>query len=183
MIKSKNIICFLLLVFVLCSLSGCGKSNKHGSKKSDDGRSYGGLVEGTQGDTLHTAFFDLTVDETMWYTTYQFNDGLYDAPEGNKYLLVTVTIKNTYARDLSMSITDFVLSCNDDTPIYGYGKIDIDQDEMMNNVFSLKKGDEITKSILYVVPDSGSYQLTYTEYYSDDFVGDSFVVKLNQEEK
>ena len=66
MIKSKNIFCFLLLVFVLCSLFGCGKSNKHGSKKSDDGRSYGGLVEGTQGDTIHTAFFDSSIKVVMF---------------------------------------------------------------------------------------------------------------------
>lgn len=180
--KNKIIICLLLTILVVVNIFGCGKTNKNGSKQSDDGRSYGGLIEGEQNETQHTAFFDLTVDSVEEYSTYQFKDGLYEADEGKTYLLVTLTVKNTYAKDLSMSITDFVMLCDGDAehPVYGIGKVDIEQEDIMDNVFSLKKGEEVTKSIMYIVPSSELYQLCYTEYYSDEFVGNSFHIQLHQ---
>lgn len=181
MFKHKILICFFMIVLITGSLLGCGKVNKNGSKQSDDGRSYGGVIAGEQGQTQHTAFFNLTVDKVEEYSTFQFKDGLYQAESGKTYLLVTLTIKNTYAKDLSMSVTDFVLYCEEEktNPVYGFGKVDIEQEEMMDNLFSLKKGEEVTKSILYIVPSSENYQLGYTEYYSDEFVGDSFYIQLN----
>lgn len=184
MLKNKILICFLLTMVLTGNLIGCGRVDKNGSRQSDDGRNYGGLIEGQQNETQHTAFFDLTVDSVETYNTYQFKDGLYQADEGKTYLLVTLTIKNTYAKDLSMSITDFLMLCNGETenPVYGFGKVDIAQEEMMDNVFSLKKGEEISKSIMYIVPSSKEYQLCYTEYYADEFVGDSYYIKLNPDD-
>lgn len=170
-----------VLVLGVSMVTGCGKSKKHGSKTSDDGRSYDGLISVKQDETIHTAFFDLSVDDVKKYNTYQFMDGLYKAEEGTVYLLVTVTIQNTYAENLSMGITDFTIDYEGnekDNIIYGYGKADIGKEELMDNLFSLKTGDSITKSILYIVPDKEIYSFDYTEYYADDFVGDTFCIEL-----
>lgn len=179
--RYKIIITFLITVFLICNLFGCDKANKYGSRQSEDGRSYGGVIPVEPDEVSHTAFFDLTVDSVKEYTTYQFKDGLYQAEEGKSYFVVTFIIKNTYEKDLSMSITDFPMVCDgkEENPIYGFGKVDIEQEEMMDNVFSLKKGEEIKKSILYAVPDAETYQISYTEYYSDEFIGDQFYISIS----
>lgn len=178
--KSLYIAFCMILCFSFCT--GCGKRNRNGSKQSDDGRSYGGLIALEQEDTAHTAFFDLTVDSAKKYDTYQFADGLYQAEDGMVYVLVTITVKNTYAQKLSMGITDFTLNYDENDKkniIYGYGKTNIDQQDMMEDTYTLQKGESITKSILYIVPEKEHYYLDYTEFYSDDFEGDSFKIRFS----
>ncbi len=174
----------LFMVFLLSAvmLAGCGNSkNKNGSMISDDGRSYGGLIEENMGKTVHTAFFDLTVEDAVKSDTYQFDDGLYQAEQGNTYLLVKVTVKNTYEENISMSITDFVLDYEGKPSkemITGYGKSEVHNDEFMDNLYTLKKGESMTKTILFTVADKEEYLLKYVEYYADDFEGNTFQIKL-----
>ena len=174
-----------ICVLIICSMifTGCGnRKNRNGSMLSDDGRSYGGLVEAQLGEKVDTAFFDLTVDEVVKYDTYQFDDGLYQADAGNIYLVVKVTIENTYAENLSMSITDFVLDYEGNASediITGYGKSEIQQEEFMDNLFTLKVGESVTKNILFTVEDKDQYVLRYVEYYSDEFEGDTFQIHMS----
>ncbi|MGN0154572.1 MAG: DUF4352 domain-containing protein [Lachnospiraceae bacterium] len=180
------VICLMLVC--LCGLStGCsGKKDENGSMKAEDGRSYGGLIKAQEGEKVSTAFFDVTIDSAERYDTYQFEDGLYQADEGNTYLVVTLTIQNTYEKDLPMSITDFTLDFDgneEEGIITGYGKSDLNQDNFMENIFTLKKGESITKSILYTVADKEQYVLCYSEYYEDKFEGDSYEISLKPEVK
>ncbi len=174
-----------ICLFLLCvgMLTACGnKADKNGSMISDDGRSYGGLITGDVGETIETAFFDLTVNEVSRYDMYQFDDGLYEAEDGNTYLLVNVTVKNTYDEDIPISITDFTLSFDGNKSknvITGHGKADLKPDSFMDNIFTLKKGEEIKKSILFTVKDKKSYTLNYSEYYEDEFKGDKFSITMN----
>ncbi len=174
-----------LLICVL--VTGCsGKKNKNGSMKSEDGRSYGGVIKAVAGDKVSTAFFDVTVDKAVKYYTYQFEDGLYQADEGNAYLIVTFTIQNTYEKDLPMSITDFTLDFEGneaDSVITGYGKSDLQQEDFMENIFTLKRGESITKSVLFTIEDKSEYTLKYLEYYEDKFEGDSYEIKINPEQQ
>ncbi len=184
MLKSKNSLKYMIILFCLCTLcyglTACG-TDKNGSKISDDGRSYGGLVQGEAGDKLETAFFDMTVESVEQFDTYQFNDGLYQAEEGNTYLVVTLTIENTYDEDISMSITDFILDFEGNESeeiLIGYGRANLNQSHFMDNIFTLKKGESVTKSIVYVVKNVETYTLKYSEYYEDEFKGDSFAITL-----
>lgn len=176
-------------LFALCIvlMTGCGqKKDKNGSLMSDDGRSYGGLIQADMKDTVSTAFFDVTVDEAVKYDTFQFSDGLYQAEEGKTYLLVTLTIKNTYAENLSMSITDFVLNYdgNESTEIItGYGKAEMNKEEYMENLFTLKQDESVTKTILFTVADKEQYTINYTEYYEDQFEGNTFQIEVEPEIK
>lgn len=184
MLKSKIRVKQMVILFCLCLLSccltACG-ADKNGSKISDDGRSYGGLIQGEMGQKIKTAFFDVTVDGAKKYDTYQFDDGLYQAEDGNTYLVVTLTIENTYDEAISMSITDFLLDFEgneSEDVIIGYGKANLNQESFMDNIFTLKEGEVVTKSILFTVQNKKTYTLKYTEYYEDKFKGDSFEIAL-----
>ena len=172
----------LALFFVCGMTTGCKqKPDENGSLKAEDGRSYGGTIKGKQGEMVQTAFFDMTVDSVTKNNTFQFEDGLYQADEGKTYLVVTLTIKNTYEKDIPMSITDFVLDYDGNKSkdvITGYGKADLNQDDYMENVFTLKKGESVTRSILFTVADKDAYTLKYSEYYADQFNGDSYEIKI-----
>ena len=178
----------MMLAMVLSAgmLSACGNiPDSNGSVKSEDGRSYGGLVEEELGKTVHTVFFDLTVNSAKKCTTYQFQDGLYISDQGNTYLEVEVTVTNTYDKDLPMSISDFTLdfSGNDsEEPITGFGRTEVGKEEYMDNIFTLGEGETITKTILYIAPDRAEYLLCYKEYYEDKFEGDSYEISMIPEE-
>lgn len=178
-----------LFILVLCSLcmTGCGNAEKvRGSKKAQDGRSYGGTVEGNIGEVMHTAFFDVTLDQAVCQNTYQFEDGLYQADSGNTYLIVTLTIENTYEKDLPMSITDFTLDFDgraEDTLVVGFGKAELGVDPYMEDLFTLKQGEHITKSILFTVDEKEEYTLCYKEYYEDQFEGNRFEIHFTPEAK
>ena len=184
----KEIITAICLITVFCMMfTGCsGKKDKNGSMKAEDGRSYGGLIEADTGETISTAFFDLTVEEALKYNTYQFEDGLYQADKGNTYLVVKLTVKNTYEKDIPMSITDFTLDYdgNDSKDVItGYGKADLKQDDFMENIFTLKKGESVTRYILFTVIDEKAYTLNYAEYYEDKFEVNKFQINLKPETK
>lgn len=178
---------FLFCLVILCGgvFTACTNStDKIGSQIAEDGRSYGGLIQGEAGDKMETAFFDVTVENAVRYDTYQFDDGLYQAEDGNTYLVVTFTIKNTYDEAIPMSITDFTLDYEGNQSkdiITGYGKADLNKADFMDNIFTLKKGESVTKSVLFTVKNKKNYTLNYTEYYEDDFKGDSFSIKLEPE--
>ncbi len=185
MIQLKHIkaACICLALCCVCGMTtGCKqKPDENGSLKAEDGRSYGGTIKGNQGEKVQTAFFDMTVDPVTKNNTFQFEDGLYQVDEGKTYLVVTLTIKNTYEKDIPMSITDFVLDYDgnkSEDAITGYGKADLNQDDYMENVFTLKKGESVTKSILFTVEDKDAYILKYSEYYADQFNGDSYEIKI-----
>lgn len=176
-----------LLGFFLLVLTGCkDKVDENGSMVSDDGRSYGGVIEAKQGEMVSTAFFDVTVEQADKYDTYQFDDGLYQADSGNTYLVLKLTVKNTYEKDLPMSIADFVLDFegNDSKkPVIGYGNTDLKDAEFMDNIFTLKRGESVTRYILYTVADKEEYSLGYTEYYEDEMEGDRFEIAVKPEKR
>ena len=188
MIQLKHIkaACICLALCCVCGMTtGCKqKPDENGSLKAEDGRSYGGTIKAKMGEKVQTAFFDLTVESAKKSGTFQFEDGLYQANEGQTYLVVNVTIKNTYEKDLPMSIGDFTLNYKGkekDSVITGYGKADLNQDDFMENIFTLKKGESITKSILFTVDDKDKYTLCYSEYYEDKFEGDNYEISITPE--
>ncbi len=184
MFKMKRTTWLLCFYFLIIGnvFTGCGNAkDKNGSQIAEDGRSYGGLILGEMNEPTKTAFFDVTVKGATCYDTYQFDDGLYQAKEGTTYLVVNLTIENTYDADIPMSITDFTLDYQGNETediITGYGRADVNKNEFMDNIFTLKEGETVTKSILFTVESKKAYTLNYTEYYEDEFKGDSFSISL-----
>jgi len=185
---ARKIIAVMCIITVFgMMIAGCSeKKDENGSMKAEDGRSYGGLIKAEAGDKVSTAFFDLTVEEAFKYDTYQFEDGLYQADAGKTYLVLKLSIKNTYEKDLPMSITDFTLDYDGNKSediITGYGKTDLNKDDFMENIFTLKTGESITKYVLFTVEDKDAYTLNYSEYYEDKFEGNAFQITLKPEKK
>ncbi|MDE5778481.1 MAG: DUF4352 domain-containing protein [Lachnospiraceae bacterium] len=179
-VRKKISVCCILALCIL-AVTGCsGKKDENGSMTAKDGRSYGGEINGKEGEVISTAFFDMVIEDTSKYETFQFEDGLYQPESGSTYLVVTLTIKNTYEKDLPMSITDFTLDYEGagKKVVTGYGKADLNINDYMDNLFTLKKGESITKKILYTVPDIEKYIISYSEYYEDEFKGNHFVVTI-----
>lgn len=181
-IVKKMFVCLTAMTFICTTITGCGNgTDKNGSKKAEDGRNYGGLVEAQAGDKVSTVFFDCTVTDAKKCGTYQFQDGLYMAGDGKTYLVLTLEITNTYDKDLPMSITDFTLDYSDKedkSVVTGYGYSELGSNDFMDNVFTLKQGETIHKSILFTVPDRAEYILCYKEYYEDKFEGDSYEITI-----
>lgn len=131
----KYLALFLSVAFAL-SLSACGSlPNSVGdllestfdpasAESPDTGSGVGypedGYASGYIGDTMHTAFFDFTINSA--YTTQEFDgltaagDGIaylteyYDRPapaDGCKFLVVEITLHNTTTMSQPMSVTDF----------------------------------------------------------------------------
>lgn len=177
----------MIMVVLIAVLTGCkGKADKNGSMTSDDGRSYGGVIKASMGEKVSTAFFDLSVEEALEYDTYQFDDGLYEAEKGSTYLVLKVTVKNTYEKELPMSITDFVLDFDGNESkdvITGYGNADLKNADFMDNIFNLRQGESVTKYILYMVEEKDEYALCYTEYYEDQFKGNEFRIAVKPEKQ
>lgn len=185
--RKYHILGMICMMAVIMVLTGCKeKTDENGSMTSDDGRSYGGVIEAAEGEKVSTAFFDVTVEKAEKYDTYQFDDGLYQADSGKTYLVLKLTVKNTYEKDLPMSITDFVLDFEGNDAkdvITGYGNTDLKNADFMDNIFTLKQGDSITKYILFTVDDKKEYTLCYTEYYEDDFKGNQIKIAIKPEKE
>lgn len=178
----RHIMIAAMLLISSFSLTACGnRPDANGSMKSEDGRKYGGLIEAKSDEVVHTVFFDMKVNSSKKCSTYQFQDGLYAADSGKSYLEVEVTITNTYDKDLPMSISDFTLDYSENENkdiITGYGITELGIDGFMDNIFTLKQGESITKSILFIVDDRAEYLLCYKEFYEDKFEGDSYEITL-----
>ena len=149
----KYLALLLSLAFAVC-LSACDRlpgsvgdlldstGDPAGSANTDSGVGYpeDGYASGYMGDTMHTAFFDFTVDSA--YTTQEF-DGLtaagegmsylteyYDRPapaDGCKFLVVEITLHNTTTMSQPMFVADFQVQWD----------LQEGEDEDQNNAFPL----------------------------------------------
>ena len=105
----------MILVLVGCGgkdsgQSGGGKSGDSSNKSGDNIGSGGGDVyaedgygEGRLGDTMHTYFFNFTINSA--YTCGEFAG--YTPAAGNQLLVVDATVKNTVTSSVEMYDTDF----------------------------------------------------------------------------
>ncbi|MDO5156720.1 MAG: DUF4352 domain-containing protein [Eubacteriales bacterium] len=184
---NKMVISFLVALTMMIGCVGCkGKPDENGSMKSDDGRSYGGTIYVDEGNEAETAFFHVKVDEAYCYDTYQFEDGLYQADQGMAYVVLKLTIRNTYGKDLPMSITDFILDFEgneEKNVVTGYGKTELKDEQYMDNLFTLKQGESISKYVMYTVKKKDAYTLKYTEFYEDQLEGDTFCIAVTPKKK
>ena len=115
----QRIVLTLLALSLAISLAGCGGSGSSGSAGSAgsagssgngtqvdlrDGVEYEeGGASGYLGDVMHTAFMNFAITDAYTCPTY----GSYTPAEGNKVLVVSVSILNTGVSSLPMFDTDF----------------------------------------------------------------------------
>ena len=207
----KYLALLLSLAFAVC-LSACDRlpgsvgdlldstGDPAGSANTDSGVGYpeDGYASGYMGDTMHTAFFDFTVDSA--YTTQEF-DGLtaagegmsylteyYDRPapaDGCKFLVVEITLHNTTTMSQPMFVADFQVQWDlqegeDEDQNYAFPLYQSQANESGDYVYySLREmqlpaeydlgiNEERTGILLYAVPAGAKDYAVFFEEYFSD---------------
>ena len=199
---------FLATIITAAALTGCGSNGTLGSSRgnsgSDSGSSYRssasdsgqesgsgsgsgvgypdeyGNAEGRFGDTMHTYFFDYTVNSAYLCDEYEG----YEPLEGNELLVADVTVKNTFKESIEMYDTDFQIQWNDDAddaydyPITIYLEDgEVLDDRMLPYMYDLSVNQSVNGLLIFEVPEGKKdFSISYLEMFDDDSTGDVFFV-------
>lgn len=180
----KKLATILLAVLMTATLAGCGSPD---SGSASTGYAQDGYAEGKIGDTMHTYFFDYTVNSA--YTCSQYET--YTPSEGNELLVADVTIKNTFNDKVVMFDSDFQAQWGDDSdeafvaPVtYYLDETETVGPDVLPYEYTLQKDESRTGLLVFEVPQGKSeYSISYVEYFDDDTEGDTFFVFFNAEKK
>lgn len=163
----------VVLVFALAfALTACSISEMGARSQGEN------QTEGRIGDTLHTIFFDYTVNSAQWVD--EVNG--YTASEGNALLDVELTIKNTFKEEIPMGVYDFQAQWNDEAEdAFAFQPEGVSGDNIMPETFNLKRAETVTYHVIYEVPE-GSTDLSistmdyYTNEKGEEVEGDTYFV-------
>jgi len=162
MMKKARLIPLLLAMAML--LSGCGKSKD----EEDEGGPH-------LGDTMHTYFFDFTVNSAYVCGEYEG----YTPKEGNQMLVAEITVKNPGDASVEMYDTDFQAQWGSESEIdfripittdpNTYEELDTLSDKQLPSTYSLGIDEERTGLLVYEVPAGfPDYSISYMEVFQDD---------------
>lgn len=188
----KFVSLFLATVVTAAVLTGCGSngtltggssSSSPSSVASSSTTNVGypdenGNAEGRLGDTMHTYFFDYTVNSAYLCDEYEG----YTPADGYEILVADVTVKNTSTSTLPMYDTDFQVQWNDDADdAYGFPITldlnDVLNDQMLPGEYDLAIAKSINGLLVYEVPAGNKdFSISYLEMFDDDTTGDVFFV-------
>ena len=180
----------LSLALVACTLlfpAGCDAQQALedvGNEVKAGGREHGETYDLKQDESMTTAFFDLKVNSAALrddFSGYVPND------DSHKFLVVNVTIDNTFTDDASipMYYNDFELSWEglDDSRITAESDFaDDGVDEMLPDEYEIYKGESRTGNLVFEVPsDKDAFSFIYEELYEDDFTGNVYKIAISPE--
>lgn len=195
----KRWLSVLLAAVLALALAGCGGKDP-GSSGAGGGDNVGsgngdvyaedGWAEGRLGDTMHTYFFNYTVNSA--YTCGEFAGR--QAAEDSKLLVVEITVKNTMTASVEMYDTDFQAqwgaSGEEDyrlpitTDPETYEELDPISEDQLPGTYELGVNQERTGLLVYEVPASGKdFSISYLEAFEQGDEGDTFFVYFTPEEK
>lgn len=178
-IKKISVIAIVLAVAVL---SGCGDASDDPGKKNTAAYS-----EGLLGDTMHTYFFDYTVNSAYTCDSYES----YTPAEGCQLLVASLTVKNTGSEEIEMYDTDFTVLWDDSSddaysaPVTRNlpGGQTLGQD-MFPATYTLKAKESLSGVLVYEVPANyQSFSIAYFTVFGDDTTGDLFYVDFTAEKQ
>ena len=201
----KRSISLLLALMMLFSLAACSEGGlslaPNGKGSSSGGNEDGlilpdedGLAVGYEGDTLRTAFFDMTIENPR--TCEEF-DGL-TPTEGYKFLAADLTLYNYTDHTQPMFDTDFEIVWDlDDDDAWAWPECDevmgddgesdylVRSEQQIPVSFNLGIHKTQTGVLLYQVPeDTQDYFITFYEVFDDGTdegeYGDAFYVRFSE---
>ena len=151
---------FLLGTLSLSLLTGCGDKT---------GYAEDGYAEGRLGDTMHTYFFDYTVNSAYLCDTFE---GYTPILDGYRLLVADVTVKNTNRESIPMYDTDFQVRWSDTS----------------EDAYDLAVDEERTGLLVFEVPEGETdFSISYLELFDDGTEegssGDTFFVYFTAEEQ
>lgn len=189
----KRLLPLTLAILLLLSACGSGAGGADPGGESGGGNDIyaeDGFAEARVGDVVHSYFMDFTVNGA--YTTSQYHG--HSAPEGQKVLVVELTIKNTFKESLPMYDDDFQgqWSTSVETDEFawpiteGEGGADLDTvaEEQLPAEYELAVNETRTGTLVFDVPkDEKDFSISHMELFSDDSEGDTFFVFFTAEER
>ena len=143
-----------------------------------DSDSDSASLNGYLGDTMHTMFFDFSVESAQWID--EVNG--YTAGEGNALFEAVVKVTNTYGETIPMGTYDFQVQWGGEgEDDYTYQPDEISGDGIMPAEFELADGETVEYRLIGEVPaGSTNLSISYAEYYytedGEDGVGDTYFV-------
>lgn len=185
----KRLASLLLALAAALLLPACGQGGPDLVPGSwEDGEP--GLKQGVLGDTLSTQWFDFTVDGAYSCARY----GSYTAADGNKLVVATLTLNNTFGSPVDMWGDDFAILWDDPDQDSGAAPALPEgiSGEQFPDEYVLAIDEVRTGQAVYEVPqDFSDFALAFQEIFEDtenpdnlDGVeGDTFLVSFTAEEK
>lgn len=159
------------LILACCLLLGLAACS------SEDRASGENYETDKMGESLSTAFFDFQVNSATMINELEDYE---PSDPNNRFLIVNVTIKNTFKDDTSIPMfdTDFLLRWPDlgDNPLLCEESFASNQ---LPEEYEIFKGESRTGDLIFIVPSSQtSFTLEYTEIYEDEFEGNTFKINF-----
>lgn len=149
---------FALMLAALMMLAACG------SKSTEESKTY------YVGDKISTDFFDYTPKSAEAADSYEG----YTPAEGNKLVVVNMTIKNTQTYSMPMSLYDFQIQ-------WGNGDDDFDCpleqfcDGQLPDEYDIPINATAQGLLIFEVPaDQKDFSLSFLEIYEDNSEGDVY---------
>ena len=149
------------------------------------GRDYGEVIELTTNDVMHSDFFDLKVNSVA--TADELEDYV-PVDDSYTFLVVNVSITNTFDQDDPMSYADFPVVWGGVTFPVDWEQVGDDEYAIPESDFTtalpdeynIEAGGTVTGDLIYTVPkDLGSVTMEYYDLYSDEFRGNTFLMTIN----
>lgn len=197
--KFGMILATMLMVVSLAacskSLSGItGSSSSSGYASSNSGSSSSsvntgnmqsknpstGYIEGDLGDKMSTAWFDFTVESATLCAMY---DG-YSSNPGYQFLVMDVSLKNTFNEAVPMYDSDFDVEWDDpdsfELPLW----MTVNGEELTEEEYMLPYHGSADITMIFEVPEGVEDFIVYfDEYYEDDTAGEVFAVYFTPEQE
>lgn len=198
----KRAASILLALMLALSLTACGGNGGSGGVRAEDG--YG---EGKIGDVMKSYFFDFTVNSAALQDAYESHT----PDDGEKVLVVNVTVTNTFAQntkmskddisagnaDIEMYDTDFQIEWDGDddavsipitTDPETYEEFDPVSDNQLPAIYPLAHEETRTGDLVFDVPaDVTDFVLCMEEWFDDGSeegqAGDVYAVLFTPEAK
>lgn len=178
--KIKKLKSFVFVaVLAAAVLTGCGNA-------ADD-TDEEGYAEGRLGDTMHTEFFDFTVNSA--YTCDAYED--YLPAEGSQMMIAELTVSNTFSESIPMFDIDFQVQWIDDADdAYEYpitvalesGKT-VGRD-MFPDQYNLAEKESRTGILAFEVPAGETeFSISYRTFFDDNSSGKMFFVFFTASQK
>lgn len=165
------------------SSSGYASNNSGASSSSGNTQSKNpstGYIEGDLGDKMSTAWFDFTVESATLCAMY---DG-YSSNPGYQFLVMDVSLKNTFNEAVPMYDSDFDVEWDDPDSFEFPLWMSVNGEELTEEEYELPYHGSLDITMVFEVPEGiEDFILYFDEYYEDDTAGDVFAVYITPEQE
>lgn len=174
----------LTVILAAGTLTGCGStpSEQPGYPNKN------GYAEGRMGDTMHTYFFDYTINSAYICDTYEGYTPTFSS-NADALVVAEITVKNTHNKSIDMYDSDFQIQWGEqdayEYPITLYLKSgETIGKNMLPDIYRLAVNESRTGVIVFEVPSGkNDFSISYKEYFDNDTTGDTFFVFFSAEKK